>query len=170
MRHRHLAVMVLVELMVQYQVNNMLEHFQGNQHLLPLHLLLHHNFIVILHHPSLPLAIVILTFSFFVVCQIQLFLFKFVHLPHHILHYLLLTIILIIVLAFIFHLLVFFRILIFRLLHELHLVPIISLDLPNVPILLLILLIFSIFLEVSFLFPAPPTIIALQVELLQLHA
>jgi len=42
--------MVLMELMEQYRADNIEEHFQGNQHLPPLRLLLHH--IIMVQPPS----------------------------------------------------------------------------------------------------------------------
>ena len=118
----HLVEMVLKELRELYQVDNMEEHFLGNQRLPLLHLPHHRiNFmgrlIWFLHLLSFLLPVDSLS--------IYSFLFIYLWWPtlHHILHLLPhpLFVIVIIILAFIFLQLIFFQIQVFHLLHELHL-------------------------------------------------
>ena len=164
--------MVLMELMEQYLVDNIEEHFQGNQHLLLPRLLLHHIIMQVQQLFILPVINLNFYVFSFIIFQILLIHLQLLHLAlNHILHLLLHTLpfLIILILVFIFPPLTYFRILIVLLLRVLHLLPIISLDLQVLLIQLLILLIFSIFLTTSFLFLRPLIITAQQDEPLQLH-
>lgn len=119
----HLVGMVLKELRVRYQVDNMEEHFLGNQRLPLLHLPPHRiNFMGhltwFLHLLSfLPPINSVFIYSFLI---IDLFLFKLIlHHLHRLLH--LHCVIAIIIRVFIFHLLISFQTQVSHLLHELHL-------------------------------------------------